>query len=468
MSRTNVGSTSFAGKTHEGGPARAITPIQELRRSVLACLLWEDGFYESGQTIAERIAALVPQCDPSAVAALAVEARSNMHLRHAPLFLVREMARHATHRPLVRTTLSTVIQRADELAEFLAIYWKDKKQPLAKSVQRGLADAFQKFNAYQLAKYNRDNPVKLRDVLFLSHAKPKQSAVVLSPADVAHYEVVKGKRRDLDGQGREWKQLIDGTLPTPDTWEVAISATKGKAQLAHDEWTRLLTENKLGPMALMRNLRNMTEAKVDDTLIRAALTSMKPDRVLPFRFIAAARIMPRFVPELDDAMMKNLAGQPQIPGLTMVLIDVSGSMDEALSKKSDMKRTDAAAGLGVIARELCQTARVFTFSDHLVEVSPYRGLALVEAVQRSQPHSGTNLGAAVERLNKEQYDRLIVITDEQSHDRVGGPHGRGYLINVSVNKPGVGYGPWFHIDGWSDRVLDYIRAVEFESANVLE
>jgi hypothetical protein len=27
-----------------------------------------------------------------------------------------------------------------------------------------------KFNAYQLAKYNRDGKVKLRDVLFLTHA----------------------------------------------------------------------------------------------------------------------------------------------------------------------------------------------------------------------------------------------------------------------------------------------------------
>lgn len=450
MSRINTGSTSFVGTTHEGGPARVITPLQELRRSVLACLLWEQNFYESGQTISERIASLVPQCEPHEVAALAVEARSNMHLRHAPLFLVREMARHASHRPLVRATLSTVIQRADELAEFLAIYWKDKKQPLAKSVQRGLADAFQKFNAYQLAKYNRDNSVKLRDVLFLSHAKPK-------PTVISYFETVKGKRRDLAGQGLDWKQLVEGTLPTPDTWEVAISATKGQKQLAHDEWTRLLTENKLGPMALMRNLRNMTEAGVSDMLIRAALTSMKPDRVLPFRFIAAARIMPRFVSELDGAMMQNLAGQDKIPGMTFVLIDVSGSMDVPLSAKSDMKRTDAAAGLGVIARELCQTARVFTFSNHVVEVSPYRGLALVEAVQRSQPHSGTNLGAAVERLNKEKYDRLIVITDEQSHDRVGGPNGMGYLINVASNKSGVGYGPWFHIDGFSERVMDYIR-----------
>ena len=95
-----------------------------------------------------------------------------MKLRHAPLFLVREMARHATHRGLVAETLSRVIQRADELAEFVAIYWAGGKQPLSAQVKKGLASAFCKFDEYALAKYDRAGVVRLRDVLFLSHAKP--------------------------------------------------------------------------------------------------------------------------------------------------------------------------------------------------------------------------------------------------------------------------------------------------------
>ena len=57
--------------------------------------------------------------------------------------------------------------------------------------------------------------------------------------------------------------------------------------------------------------------------------------------------------------------------------------------------------------------------------------------------------------------RLIVITDEQSHDPV--PQMRGYLINVASKKYGVGYGQWRNIDGWSDKVLDYIA--KYEAAN---
>ena len=126
-------------RTYEGAPAAVLTPEQMLRRSVLACMLWESEFYESGATIASRIREHVPRVEPAIVAALAVEARTAMKLRHAPLLLVREMARHASHRGLVAETLVRIIQRADELSEFVAIYWAEGRRPLSAQVKKGLA-----------------------------------------------------------------------------------------------------------------------------------------------------------------------------------------------------------------------------------------------------------------------------------------------------------------------------------------
>src|SRR6266404_758232 len=96
MARLNMLKIPFpwGTRTHEGTPARNISPELQLRRSVLACLLWENQFYEDGVEIAGRIAELVPKVAAEKVAALAVEAREQMKLRHAPLALVREMARH--------------------------------------------------------------------------------------------------------------------------------------------------------------------------------------------------------------------------------------------------------------------------------------------------------------------------------------------------------------------------------------
>ena len=124
----------------------------------MACLLWEDTFYEDGTSIAERMKDLVPLCASEQVTALAVKAREEGRLRHAPLLLLRELARHPD-RPQIADTLARVIQRADEPAEFLALYWGEKKQPLSRQVKLGLAKAFQKFDAYQLAKYDRPGPV---------------------------------------------------------------------------------------------------------------------------------------------------------------------------------------------------------------------------------------------------------------------------------------------------------------------
>jgi 60 kDa SS-A/Ro ribonucleoprotein len=419
-------------RTHEGAPAQNISSELQLRRSVLACLLWEDQFYEDGVEIAGRIQSLVSKVSAEKVAALALEARGEMKLRHVPLLLVREMARLKTHRELVSQTLAQVIQRADELAEFVAIYWKDGKVPLSAQAKKGLAKTFHKFDEYQLAKYDRNGPIRLRDVLFLCHAKP----------------------RDVQ-QAALWKRLIEGELQTPDTWEVALSSGADK----RDAWERLLRERKLGALALLRNLRNMKQAGVDESLVLGGIDAMNTGRVLPFRFLAAARYVPQWEVALERAMLSSLTEQEKLPGHTVLLVDISGSMTAALSRRSEMLRTDAGYGLAVLLREICEKVVVFTFSDDLAEVPPRRGFALRDALHASQPHNGTYLGRALEKI-REKYDRIIVITDEQTHDRVPGPQGRGYVINVASNKNGVGYGVWMHIDGWSEAVVEYIRALE--------
>lgn len=436
--KTNTAPKSFL-QTHEGAPAKIINAEQQLRRSLMACMLWEDSFYEDGQSIADRIASLVKHVAPEKVAAMAVEAREKMKLRHAPLWVVREMARLPEHKLLVADTLSKIIQRADELGEFVSLYWKDGKQPLSAQVKKGLSKAFGKFDAYQLAKYNRDGAVKLRDVLFLCHAIPK----------------------DQD-QEKTWKRLVDGTLEAPDTWEVSLSTGKDKKET----WERLITEGKLGGLALLRNLRNMQESRVDERLILSALENMKAERILPFRFISAARYAPQWESRIESAMMKCLAGKEKLPGKTVLLVDVSGSMNNPISQKSDLMRYDAANGLAILARELCENVAIYSFSNSLMPIPDRHGFALRDAIAHSQQHGGTYMGQAISAINSaEQYDRIIVLTDEQSHDAIPNPKGKGYVINVAPYQNGVGYGAWTHIDGWSEAVLDYITTYEGERLN---
>jgi hypothetical protein len=405
---------------------------QQLRRLTLSALLFEDAAYATGSTHARDTALAISQSHPEDVAALAIECRQQMHLRHMPLFLVRELARVKGNGSIVAQTLPKIILRPDELTEYLALYWREKRQPVSAGSKRGLAEAFKNFDADTLAKYDRPNAVKLRDILRITHAKP----------------------RDVE-QSAVWKKLIAGELESPDTWEVALSGGADK----RETFERLLRERKLGGLAFLRNLRNMIESNVDRQLMRERFAGGFK-RVLPFRFVAALRYAPQFVRELDTAMQQSITDLPRLPGRTAILVDVSGSMDVPLSAKSEMHRVDVAAGLAVLVSGICDSPRVFTFSERIVEVPPYAGMALVDTIRASQPHSSTYLGRAVEALAREPLDRLIVITDEQSHDRVPAPSAKGYLINVASAQHGVGYGPWTHIDGWSERVIDFIHAFE--------
>jgi 60 kDa SS-A/Ro ribonucleoprotein len=334
-----------------------------------------------------------------------------------------------------------VIQRADELGEFVALYWKEKKQPLSAGVKRGLARAFTKFDAYQLAKYNRESTVKLRDVLFLCHAKPRNAE-----------------------QAADWKKLVDGTLSPPDTWEVALSARQGKKET----FERLLEEGKLGGMAVLRNLRLMTAAGVSPKLIRQRLGNGVA-RALPFRFVTAARYAPKLEDALESAMLKGIAGLTKLEGSTGLLVDVSGSMNYRLAKKGETTRMDAAAGLAILLREKAEEFCIATFSEACVELPPRRGFALRDAIVKSQAHSGTYLKRALTQLHGNAewkgLNRLIVVTDEQSHDGILPAWTRkAYVVNVAPYKNGLSYGNgWTHIDGWSERVVDYITAVEKES-----
>lgn len=431
--KINVKHADTGLRTHEGAIAKRITRKQELERTVMACLLWEDQFYEDGRTIADRISELVKVNKPEDVSEVAIRARSDFRLRHAPLLMAREMTRHHKGK-IVGQTISSVIQRADELAEFLAIYWKDGKQPLSKQVKLGLAKAWPKFNAYNLAKYDRDGAVKLRDSLFMCHAKPKDEV-----------------------QAGVWKGLVNKTLKPADTWEVNLSAGKDKKET----FERLIKEGSLGYMALLRNLRNMYASGVDRSLVFDALISgAEKSKALPFRYIAAARAVPQWERPIDQAMQLALKSMDKLPGRTVVLVDVSASMDYPLSKKSDLSRVDAACALASLIAGIAEDFEIYSFSDKVVMVPPRNGMALIDAILRSQTHYGTDLGFAVDVANSSDYDRLIVITDEQSRSRVPGPKGRGYMINVASYENGVGYGPWTHIDGFSEAVVRYIQEIE--------
>jgi len=368
------------------------------------------------------------------LSALAIEARTVFKLRHVPLLLLCALVKRGGTG--VADTINSVVRRADELCELCAMYQHLGNKKFSKQLQKGLAKAFVKFDAYQLAKYNRDGIWKLRDVLFISHARPTSQ-----------------EQKDI------WEKLINGTLESPDTWEVELSAGKDKGET----FSRLIKEKKLGYLALLRNLRNMVDTNVDRKLVIDALETGDASQVLPFRFVAAARHAPSFEKVLNEKLIASCKEHNKFLGTTIVLVDVSGSMNVQLSAKSDLTRVDAAATLASV---IDGDVRVFSFSTNTVEVPHRLGLSGVEAIVKSQRHNSTNLKEAITLVNKLQHDRLIVITDEQAQAAIPNPVAKkAYMINVASYQMGVNYGPWVRINGFSENVFRYIKESESFEGN---
>lgn len=472
--KTNVKKTS---PNAYGNQTRELTAYEKLQRSAINCLLWEDTFYEDGESIADRIKKYMKQVTPEQARSVLKEAKVDNKLRHMPLFLLVNMAKNGY---LTAEDVADTITRVDDMSELLSLYWstdwKDStgntvknKHTVPKSIVKGIQKALPKFDEYQLAKYRGDRyDVSLKTVIKMTHPKPEN----------AEMEAL-------------WGRAINGNLATPDTWEVGLTNCHTPAE-KKEFWTRMLTEktekgfNKLGALALIRNLRNMQSVNVDEDNIRSALGSASMSKILPFQLVTAARYAPQLEDVLETKLLESIDSMEKLEGDTVVLLDTSGSMRSPLSGKGETTCQDVAASMGAIIRGVCNKSIIYTFQEDIQVVpSGRKGFALIDCVRRA-PSGGTSVidctNDAV-RLYKESHNgkypaRVIVVTDEQTNSDGTGRSWRrgttvkldnlpsncnGYIINVGTYENGVGYNNscnYVHINGWSENVLKYISAYE--------
>jgi hypothetical protein len=488
----NFRKTAAPVRNHEGAPAYTLTPALELYAAVATAGL-SDQFYEKADTRLARLRELVAQNEPLFVAQLAVYAREQLYLRSVPLVLTVELARLHRGDNLVSRLVARVVQRADEITELLACYTQANGRTqgrktlgrLSKQVQHGLALAFNKFDAYQLAKYNRDGAVRLRDALFLVHPKPRDA-----------------------GQQAVFNQLVAGTLPTPYTWETELSAAGQTTYATPDErqaaitrtWETLVASGKLGYMALLRNLRNLLEANVSAEALGQACATLADARQvararqLPFRFLAAYREVAaldsgRTAPVLAALESAIAASAANLRGFgpdtrVVVACDVSGSMQQPVSARSKVLLYDVGLVLGMLLQSRCQHVVTGMFGDRWKRISLPQGQVLrnVQELYRREGEVGysTNGYLVVQdlRQRREVVDKVMIFTDCQLWSTRGvdmaqewaayranvAPQARLYLFDLAghgtapleVNEAnGVAL-----IAGWSDKVFDVLAALE--------
>ncbi|WP_035647202.1 TROVE domain-containing protein [Flavobacterium sp. ASV13] len=476
---------------HENAPAFSLTSEYELYAAVVTTSL-NASFYEKDKARLERIQSLIKKCNPEFVAKLAVYARNEMHMRSVPLVLVVELAKIYSGDSLISKMITHVIQRADEITELLAYYQManerngiKKLNRLSKQIQKGLAVSFNKFDEYQLAKYNRDGAVKLKDALFLVHPKAKDEA-----------------------QQAIFNKVASNTLQTPYTWETELSQL-GQIKFGNEfekqkaftqKWEELIDSGKIGYMALLRNLRNILEANVSGFHMLKVCDYLSNEKAvvnskqLPFRFLSAYRELKdlnfKFTSMVLDALEDAVTISSQnIKGFdvnTSVVIacDVSGSMQQPISLKSKVLLYDIGLMLGMLMQSRCKNVVSGMFGDRwkIINMPKRSILANVNEYYKREGEVGyaTNGHLVLEDLisRKEIVDKVMLFTDVQMWNNAYtkdsfanswnrykkiAPNAKLYLFDLA----GYGQSPIniekndvYLIAGWSDKVFDVLNVLE--------
>lgn len=490
--RYNVFRKAKQAKNFEEAEAFSLDPRTALYSAVVTTSL-SNKFYETDQTRIERIRELIAKNDAEFVGKLAVYARTRMHMRSVPLVLAVELAKTQAG-AIVGDVVKRIVQRADEITELLAYYQLannrsgvKKLNRLSKQIQRGLANAFNNFDEYQFAKYDRAGEITLRDALFLVHPK-----------------AVNEEQQVL------FDKLAKKELETPYTWETELSVLGQKKftnelerQTAfRDKWEQLITSGKVGYMALMRNLRNMIEADISPAVmtdvcrVLSDRNSVMKSKQLPFRFLAAYRevkgvqsgLVPMVLDALEAAVSHSALNVRGFDRDTSVLIacDVSGSMQKAISSRSKIMNYDVGLLLAMLLQSRCEHVQTGMFGDtwKIINLSRKNILANVQEFYRREGEVGyaTNGYLVLRDLisRKQRVDKIMMFTDCQlwnSNAAVGSesfsalwaqyrqlaPEAKLYLFDlagygstpIDIRTDGVHL-----IAGWSDKIFDVLSALE--------
>lgn len=466
-------------KNKSGYVAYQMTDKEQLVTAVLTTMFGEPKFYGSTDNDIVKLATEFAKADPAFLCKLAIYARNEGNLRSVSHVLTSVIAHDA--RQYTRATLRGVVVRPDDITEIMACYKSFYGKPFPNAMKRELGVQVQKFDEYQIAKYNGGNKeIKFRDVLRITHPVP------------------------MDEQKEAlFHKILEDTLEVPYTWETELSA-KGNTK---EVWDELISSGKVGYMALLRNLRNIVKsgAALSPVLVKISDTEqVRRSKQFPFRFYSAYHklrnenlMTPEIHHALETALMTSIANMEKIEGRTLIAVDISGSMGSTISQKSDVRCCDIAALMGAMASRICEDATVCYFdyagrgsstkSENGYRIAHYgRYDSVLDICERNTfAGGGTDLSLPMkfalqedQGKNLKPFDRIIYFSDNECNSSYRGlektvqgladEYRRLYNPDFWVHGIDLqGYGTqqfcgkqFNLIAGWSESVLPFINLAE--------
>lgn len=340
----------------------------------------------------------------------AVRLRNEENIRTTPQVILVRAAHHkdAKGTGLIGKYAQSIVSRADEPGVCLSYSkWRFGKV-IPNSLKKALAKRLSGFKDYHLAKYRGESAgsaMKLVDVVNLVHPKATPALT----------------------------KLIKGELSVAeDTWEGLVS-TKGSTK---EVWTQAV--DKMGHMALLRNIRNLLDKNVDTSLWLEKLVKTAPDgKQLPFRYFSAYKANEKSNPVVLDAIEEclnlSLGNLPKFSGRTMSLCDNSGSAwGTTTSSMGTMHVAEIANLTAVLTAKVSDEGYVGVFGDSLQTFGVRKKSSVFDEVTKASK-IGKGIGHGTEHgiwlfwdkaiREKEHWDNVFVYSDMQAGH--GGLYGTG-------------------------------------------
>jgi hypothetical protein len=431
-----------------GAPALKYLPKEDFITLMLSSFA-EDKYYERADRSVERMKELIGSIeDKKFVAKTILYARDVFGMRSIAHAATSEFAQVVRGEPWTKAFYCDVVNRVNDITEILA-YTKDRYPVVPNSLKKGLRASFNKFDDYQIAKYqDLGKAMNLRDVVNILHPVPT----------------------DRNAQALE-TMIHGGRVATEGNWKAEMVKASGAedADTAKGAaWADLVKTRKIGYFALLRNLRNIMQYApdvIDDALeMLVDERLIKSSKVFPYRYLAAYRaveelyhdiachevreyrsptftfnadrdIQTKTIDAIERAMtVATINNLPVVEGKTLILIDNSGSMtgdssgSSKLSKFSNIVTSDIGNLFGVLYWMRSEDAQIGLFGDRLIVPDLDRTRSVFEnfdIVDRAKNRcgSGTETGifTAFEALIKDRtkVDTIVIFSDAQIGDGCG-------------------------------------------------
>lgn len=389
--------------SYEGGEVFEKNPVEDWLNFLMSSYL-ENQFYESAEDQMNRYTNLTREVAEKYgwefVAKAAFFSRQELGMRSISEFTAAILNDQKFDNK--RAFFRNYFKRPDGVSEvFAAIDMLGDKRSHA--LVRGAGDYLSSLKDYQLGKYKlKGKEYNMYDLINITHAHS---------VTIDKYKA--------------------GTLETPDTWETAISGSKSDEEKSQN-WQRLVEENKLGYLALIRNLRNIVNSSPDAYWIEKYLVpqienevAIKKSLVFPYQIYCSWKNYGirniSIDAALDRAFRIACGNMPKMDGRTVIILDVSGSMEEKLSSNSSLTLKEVGAVYAVAMFVNCN-ADFIKFGNDAKKLKLNKLDSIFNLVEKMYANDNCGYGTDIVpafRLMNEKYDRIFLVSDMQIMSKNG-------------------------------------------------